>query len=182
MSRLADVDRPLVEERDHLLRPWVLAGAVAIAVVAVAAAFYYAPLEAGSLSCPPPAELVPAPESEAGAAGRERCVLTSASGTTQVAVSLVLANTGRLPITVQGVDLDAPMAELVTVGAISPFALGGGEERELDLDLEVHACDPARGERLLTLTELPVRVRFLGLPKTTGAALDTELSVLRSAC
>jgi hypothetical protein len=183
MTGLADVDRPLIEERQHPVRPWVLALALLVVVLAVASVFYYSPLEAGELGCAEPAQLVPAPESETGQVGRERCLLTAGREVEQVVLDVELVNAGRLPITVEGLALDAPVAELLRVmDTEEPFSLSPGETRRIDLVLEVAACDPDRGERLLTLAELPVRSRFLGIPKTTGATLDTELSVLRSRC
>jgi hypothetical protein len=189
MGGLADVERPLLEERTHPVRPWVAAGLLLIVVLAVAGALYYAPLELGELRCEDPAELVPAPESEAGAVGRERCLLTATADAEEVVLGVVMTNTGPLPITVEEVRLDGPVSELLAIrdlrtrqGASAPLAVPAGESVPLELHLEVRACDPTRGERLLTLTELPVRTRFLGLPKTNGATLTTELSVLRSSC
>jgi hypothetical protein len=182
LSRLADVERPLVEERDHPVRPWVLAGLLGLLVLMAAWVFYYSPLEGGQLRCEPPAELVPAPESEQGATGRERCLLASTSEPYEVVLGLTLSNTGRLPIDVEGFAPDPPVAELLSFTDPDPFPLRAGESRQLDLVVEVHACGPTRGERLLTLEELPVRSRFLGIPRTTGADLDIELSVLRTRC
>lgn len=194
LAGLAGIEQPLVRERHHPVRPWAAAGVVAVAILAVAFAFYYAPLEVDALDCPPSGQLVPAPESEAGAVGVERCLITSAAEPLTMSLGAVLRNGGRLPVIVEGVALDDALDGLVAVEDLrmtapgsapepfAPFALGPGEAWSLEVAIRVRACDPDRGERLLTVTDLPVRTRFLGAPKTTDAPLDTELSVLRSRC
>jgi hypothetical protein len=187
-SELAAVDRPLVEERHHPLRPWVVAGLLGIAILAVALAFYATPLRGGPLGCAEPAELVPAPESEDGVVGPPRCVLSSGAEPIDVVLTAELTNAGRLPVDVEGLNLGETLSQLVEVvdlragGASAPFRIAGGDTATAEVHLRVRACDPTRGERLITLTELPVRTRFLGLPKTVGTPLATELSVLRRPC
>jgi hypothetical protein len=160
-SPLATVDVPLVEERDHPVRPWALAIALAVVVAGVAWAFYHSPLVGGPLACGAPAELVPATETEDGIAAPARCVLAAGAAPVDVVVRLDLTNGGPLPVTVRGVDLGI-VEELVELrgialavgpgeagadgaaAAFSPVALGSGETGRLALALRVLPCAAAR--------------------------------------
>jgi hypothetical protein len=191
MDELAQVDRPLLVERHHPWRPWVLAGLLLIVGAAVFGAFYYAPLTVGPLDCPPPAELIAAPESEFGPLDPPRCLLTAGTTPLEVELSATLRNDGPLTVAVAGVALPPGLDDLVVVtaatvdgGTIGPseVPIGPGEQGQLRLALRLAPCEVGRAERLITFDELPLRTRFAAITTTQGVGLATELSLLRAAC
>lgn len=196
MSELARLDAPLMVERDHPVRPWVVAGALLVAILLVASAFYYSPLvAAGPTRCPEEAELVPAPESEDGTVGQELCLVGHAPGR-DMTFGTAVRNDGRLPITVAGLDFDSAVLELVEVHDVllghadgaaepapfAPFRLAPGEERLILVEATLRPCEPGRDGRLVSLPALPVRTSFFGVPKTAAVPLTNELSVLLADC
>jgi hypothetical protein len=195
VSELSKVGAPLLEERDHPLRPWIVAGLVLVAVVAAAGAFYYAPLTGvGATRCPEGSELVPAPEAEDGTVGEEVCLVTHTDGG-DMTFGTTLRNDGVLPITVTGLDFDAAVHDLIEVQGVrmatearaalvpmEPFRLDGGQERYVQVDATLLPCDPTRDGRVVSLAVVPVRTTFAGVPKTAEVPLAQELSVLLADC
>ncbi len=196
MSELSKVGAPLLEERDHPLRPWVVTGLLLVAILAVAGAFYYSPVTAiGATRCPDDAELVPPPESEDGTVGEDLCLITHTPGA-DMTFGATLRNDGPLPIVVTELDFDAAVRELIDVHGVrvgggagdvdlvpmEPFRLRAGEERYVQVDATLLPCDRGSEGRVVSVPALPVRTRFAGVPKTAEVPLPQELSVLLTGC
>lgn len=195
MRELSKVGAPLLEERDHPLRPWVISGLVLVVILAAAGAFYYAPLTGvGATRCPDPAELVPAPEAEDGTVGEEVCLVTHIEGG-DMTFGTTLRNDGMLPITVTALDFDAAVRDLIEVhdvrmGAdagsdlvpLEPFRLDGGQERYVEVEATLLPCDPTQEGRVVSLAAVPVRTTFAGAATTAEVPLRQQLSVLLADC
>lgn len=196
MGGLADLDRPLIEQRDRPLLPWLVAGAVALAVLGVASAFYYAPLEPGTLAvCPDGAEEMPPPEDEDGPTGGPVCLVTHVEGA-EVRFGGTIRNAGPLPITVERLDFDGAVEALLDVervtmstadGAepstpLARFRLGPGAERTVVVEGRLRPCDPGRRGVVVSVPALPVRTSFLGVRRVAAVPLASELAVLLGDC
>jgi hypothetical protein len=187
-----------MEERDHPVRPWVLTGGILLVLLLATGVLFYSPLEVGSVTaCPDDSEAVPPEETDDGPVeGGELCLVQHADGRA-IVFGLAVRNGGPLPITVTGIEFDSAVREIMELTAVrtaptddpdmprtplEPFRLRPGQERYLEVQVVLRPCDGLRGNRLVTLTQLPVQTRFVMVDKTTHVPLTSQLGVLLGAC
>jgi hypothetical protein len=197
-NELRSLDAPLMEERSHPVRPWLITGLILLAVVVVTSALFYAPLEVGEVSeCPEGSEAVAPEETDDGPVEDTMLCLIQHEAGRVIVFGLAVRNGGPLPITVTGLEFDTAVREILEVDAVrtgttegrtedrvalEPFGLAPGQQHIIEVEATLRPCDSLRGGRLVTLTHLPVRTRFAMVSKTAHVPLTSQLGVLLGSC
>ncbi len=126
---------------------------------------------------------------------RLACTLSNLNST-EATFGVAVKNASRLPVTVRDVPLEPLDLVGFTPQAVSraseesdlvledfaPFRLAPGEERLVQIDGELPACEDRTEGGATTFTKLAVSVRVLGIPREGSVTLDPAIRLVSEPC
>lgn len=126
---------------------------------------------------------------------RTVCTLSNRNST-EATFGVAIANTSRLPVTVTDVPLEpldlvgfTPQAVArasedsdLVLEDFEPFRLSPGEERLVQVDGRLPACEDRTEAGATTFTQLAVSLRVLGIPREASVILDPAVRLVSEPC